>query len=134
MPKDGYAPAIGGTGVGPGPAVPFGRRERQPSSSGHTPTAAEGGSAAVKAAAYSSAGRGRRLAPTVVSAVIPGVVQHAAGVAPRMRSLLEEDLAVDHGVVDPLGQLPHPPAVVRAVVLPVSRDPLHGVGIDDHQV
>jgi hypothetical protein len=28
MPKDGDAPAIGGTGVGPGPAVPFGRRER----------------------------------------------------------------------------------------------------------
>src|SRR5437899_5466541 len=52
MPKDGYAPAIGGTGVGPGPAVPFGRRERQPSSSGDPPTAAEGGSAAVRAAAY----------------------------------------------------------------------------------
>ena len=52
MPKDGYAPAVGGTGVGPGPAVPFGRRERQPSSSGDTPTAAKGGSAAVKAEAY----------------------------------------------------------------------------------
>src|SRR3989442_9370351 len=120
MPKDGYAPAIGGTGVGPGPAVPFGRRERQPSSSGDTPTAAEGGSAAVRAAAYS--GRGRRLTATVVSAVIPGVVQHTAGVASRMRSLLEEDLAVDHGVVDPLGQLPHPPAVGREVVDHVSRD------------
>src|SRR2546425_7700324 len=41
-----------------------------------SPTAAEGGSAAVRAAAYS--GRGWRLTPTVVSAVIPRVVQHAA--------------------------------------------------------
>src|SRR3989441_11921996 len=97
-----------------------------------SPTAAEGGSAAVRAAAYS--GRGRRLTPTVVSAVIPRVVEHAAGVAPRVRSLLEEDLAVDHGVVDPLGQLPHPPAFVREVVHHVSRDRLHGVGIEDHEV
>ena len=62
-----------------------------------------------------------------------GVVQHAAGVAPRVRSLLEEDLAVHHDVVDALGQLAHPPAVVREVVHHVLGNRLHGIGTEDDE-
>src|SRR5712692_7181331 len=69
-----------------------------------------------------------------MGAVIPGVVQYAAWVVPRVRPLLEEDFAVHDGVVDALSQLPHPPAVVREVMHHVFGDRLHGVGIEDDEV
>src|SRR2546422_5069092 len=66
--------------------------------------------------------------------VIPCVVQHAPRVASRVRPLLEQDLAIDDGVVDTFGQLPHPPAIAREVVDDVLGDRPDGVGIENDEV
>src|SRR5260370_40579181 len=50
------------------------------------------------------------------SRLVSRVVQHAARLAPRVRALLQQHLAVHHGVVDPLGQLADPPAVSRELL------------------
>src|SRR5438445_84299 len=52
----------------------------------------------------------------------------------RALAVLEQHLAVDDGVVDPLGQLAHPPAVGGEVVDDVFLDRRHGVRIEDDEV
>src|SRR3989442_16020683 len=66
--------------------------------------------------------------------VIPCVVQHAPRVDSRVRPLLEQDLAIDDGVVDTFGQLPHPPAIAREVVDDVLGDGPVGVGVEKQEV
>src|SRR5260370_42298994 len=68
------------------------------------------------------------------SRLVPGVVQHAARIAPRVRAFLQQHLAVHDGVVDPLGQLADPPAVAREVVDDVFLAGPHGVGVEDDEV
>src|SRR5260370_22699253 len=68
------------------------------------------------------------------SRLVSRVVQHAARIAPRVRALLQQHLAVHHGVVDPLGQLADPPAVAREIVDDVFFAGPHGVGVEDDEV
>src|SRR2546427_1060885 len=46
-----------------------------------------------------------RLRPRVVHRLVARVAQHATGIAPRVRPLLQQDFAVHHGVVDALREL-----------------------------
>src|SRR5947207_4639878 len=55
----------------------------------------------------------RGQADTRSGRAVPRVAQDAARVVTGVRALLEEHLTVHDRVVDSLGQLPHPPAVVR---------------------
>src|SRR2546426_11000781 len=71
---------------------------------------------------------------STVHRLVARVAQHATGIAPRVRPLLQQDFAVYHGVVDALRQLAHPPAVARKVVHDVFRHRPHGVGIEDDEV
>src|SRR5439155_4974678 len=86
------------------------------------------------AARAAATGSSPRRAPSASRSVIPRVVQYASRKVAGVRPLLEQDLAVDDGVVDAVGQLPHAPAVAREVVHLVFCDRLHGVGIEDDEV
>src|SRR5215831_1506385 len=79
-------------------------------------------------------GSGGGRSPPPRLCLVTGVAEYPAGKATRMLTLLEQDLAVDDGVVDALGQLAYAPAAVREVVHDVARARPHRVGVEHHDV
>src|SRR5712691_631753 len=66
--------------------------------------------------------------------VVQGVAQDASRQRAGMAPVFEQHLAIDDGVVDPLGEFPNAPAPGREVVHGVLRQRVDGVGVEDRDI
>src|SRR5262249_47516884 len=91
-------------------------------------------SQSVDAARAAATGSSPRRTTCASRSGITRVVKQAFGLVAGVRTFYDQELAVDDGVVDALGQLTHAPAVAREVVHDVLGDRPHGVGIEDDEI